>query len=199
MEGHRRGLARTKEIVDECLNIGVRHCTLWCFSTENWQRNQKEVNYLMHLLEEYLLRHVRELHEKGVKIVHIGRKDRLAPKIMNLFSKAEALTRDNSMLTLCLAIDYGGRDEIIRAIKKGIEKDLDFTEENFSLCLDTAGLSDPDLIIRTSGEQRLSGFMLWQSSHSELYFTETCFPDFTVPEFNKALEEYSLRNRTRGK
>lgn len=198
LEGHRQGLKRTKEIVDDCLNLGIKYCTLWCFSTENWQRDQKEVDYLMKLFENYLNKHTKKLHDKGVKIVHIGRKDRLPEKVMSLFREVEELTVENDSLTLNLAIDYGGRDEIIRAINRLPEKKGDWTEADFSLSLDTVGSPDPDLIIRSSGEQRLSGFLLWQSSYSEFYFTNTCFPDFTVAEFHKALEEYAQRNRTRG-
>lgn len=199
LEGHRQGLKRTKELVDECLKLGLKYCTLWCFSTENWQRDRKEVDYLMRLFEEYLLKHVKDLHEKGIRIVHIGRKDRLPKKLASLFQEAEDLTAKNTNLVLNLAIDYGGRDEIIRGIKSLVAKKQDFTESNFSLSLDTAGSPDPDLIIRTSGESRLSGFLLWQSAYSELIFTDTCFPDFDVVELHKALEEYSERNRTRGK
>jgi undecaprenyl diphosphate synthase len=199
LEGHRRGLERTKEMVDECLKLGVQVCSLWCFSTENWQRSQKEVSYLMRLFEEYLKEHVQELHAKGIKLVHVGRKDRLPKKVSTLFKEAEQLTVNNSQLTVNLCIDYGGRDEILRAIKRACQEGKShWTEEDFSLLLDTTGTADPDLIIRTSGEQRTSGFMLWQGAYSELYFTDTCFPDFAVDEFHKALQEYDLRNRTKG-
>ena len=198
-EGHRQGLKRTREIVDECLSLGIPHCTLWCFSTENWKRDQKEVDYLMKLFEEYLNNHVQELHEKGIRIHHIGRKDRLPKELQELFSSAEVLTQENTALTVHLAIDYGGRDEILRAVEKACAKGKSsWTEADFSLILDTAGSPDPDFIIRTSGEHRLSGFLLWQSTYSELYFTDTCFPDFGTEAFQKALDEYQSRKRSYG-
>ena len=198
LEGHRRGLEQTREIVDECLDLGIQHCTLWCFSTENWKRDKREVNYLMMLFEEYLQKHVDSLHEKGVCIHHMGRKDRLPKKVMRLFESAESLTRENTRLILNLAIDYGGRDEILRAVEKGIYQKIEWNEEAFSSLLDSSPSPDPDLIIRTSGETRLSGFMLWQSAYSELYFTETCFPDFSVKIFHEALNNYSQRKRSKG-
>ncbi len=199
LEGHRRGLQRTREVIDECLVLGIKSCTLWCFSTENWKRDQEEVDYLMRLFQEYLKKHVKKLHERGVRIRHIGRKDRLPAAVMDLFREAEQLTENNSQLTLQLAIDYGGQDEILRAVNKACESGKkDWKAEEFSLLLDTVGTADPDLIIRTSGELRMSGYLLWQSAYSEFYFTETCFPEFTVEAFHKALDDYSRRRRTRG-
>lgn len=198
-EGHRRGLARTREMIEECLNLGIGHCTIWGFSTENWKRGQAEVNYLMALFEEYLKEHVQALHEKKVRIIHLGRKDRIPSSVVKLLEWAENLTKQNSGLILNLAIDYGGRDEIIRAITGGIDRGItSFPPEIFSDLLDTKNSPDPDLIIRTSGEKRLSGFLPWQSAYSELYFTDICFPDFTVEEFHKALEDYARRKRNIG-
>ncbi len=199
LEGHRRGLQRTREVIDECLELGIQSCTLWCFSTENWKRDQEEVDYLMMLFEEYLKKHVKKLHQRGVRIRHIGRKDRLPTKVMKLFAEAESLSKNNTQLTLQLAIDYGGQDEILRAVNMACQQGKkDWNADEFSLLLDTAGTADPDLIIRTSGELRMSGYLLWQSAYSEFYFTETCFPEFTVEEFHKALKDYSRRQRTRG-
>lgn len=199
IEGHRRGLQRLREVIEECVVQKIPYLTLWAFSTENWNRSKSEVNLLMGLFQEYLENHVDELHQKGIKLVHIGRKDRLSQRIRDLFDQAEQLTANNSELTLHICVDYGGRDEILRAVYKACkEGKTDWTEADFSILLDTAGTPDPDFVIRSSGEQRLSGFMLWQCAYSELYFTDTCFPDFTVDAFQKALEEFSSRNRTHG-
>ena len=195
--GHREGLERSREIIEEARRLGIKYVTLWGFSTENWERSKREVSYLMELFEKYLRDNINELHSKGIRVVHIGRKDRLPKKLLRLFTEAEKLTGKNQDFTLILAIDYGGRDEIIRAIQK-IKKKESCTEEDFCVLLDTVNLPDPDLIIRTSGEIRLSGFLMWQGAYSELYFTKKCFPEFTVNEFHKALKEYEKRGRTYG-
>ncbi|MDP2690881.1 MAG: polyprenyl diphosphate synthase [bacterium] len=197
LEGHRRGLNRTREIIDECLKLEIAHCTVWGFSTENWNREETEVNYLMNLFVEYLKKHVMELDEKGVRIVHLGRKDRLPGKVVELLNEAEEQTRENSKLVLNLAIDYGGRDEILRAVKRAGKSEL--TEEELNSFLDTSNSPDPDLIVRTSGELRLSGFMLWQCQYAELYFTNACFPEFTVEKFHEALRDFEQRKRSIGK
>ena len=197
-QGHKKGLERSREIIEESRKLGIKYVTLWGFSTENWKRSKREVGYLMKLFENYLIDNIEELHSKGVCIVHIGRKDRLPKKLIQLFARAEKLTSKNQDFRLNLAIDYGGRDEIIRAIQK-IKKKERCTEEDFCVLLDTVNSPDSDLIIRTSGEMRLSGFLMWQGAYSELYFTKKCFPEFTVGEFHKALKEYSGRKRTRGR
>lgn len=198
LEGHRRGYARSKDVTDYCLEVGIPYCTFWAFSTENWKRERKEVDYLMRLLEEKLSEEIAEFQRKGIRFVHLGRKDRVPDTVRELLVRAEAETATNDRLTVCMAIDYGGRDEIIRAIQKGLQEESDWTDANFSLLLDTAGVPDPDLVIRTSGEQRLSGFLLWQCAYSELYFTETCFPDFDQNALQLALDEYSRRHRKFG-
>lgn len=197
-EGHRRGLQRTKEMIDECLKLGIPYCTVWAFSTENWKRSSTEVNFLMKLFREYLTLHVTSLFQKGVRIVHLGRKDHLPKSVVQLLNEAEKITAKNRRLVLQLAIDYGGRDELLRAFQKAKNEDIEITEENIGSLLDTAGSPDPDLVIRTSGEQRLSGFMLWQTAYSELYFTKKFFPEFTPAEFKLALEEFAARKRSFG-
>jgi len=197
-EGHRRGLQRTGDMIDECLKLGIPYCTVWAFSTENWKRSSTEVNFLMKLFREYLTHHLTSLYQKGVRIVHLGRKDHLPSSVLKLLTEAEKITHKNRRLVLQLAIDYGGRDELLRAIKTAQDNDVELDEKEFGLLLDTCGAPDPDLVIRTSGEQRLSGFMLWQASYSELYFTKKSFPDFTPQEFHLALEEFAARKRNFG-
>ena len=199
LEGHRRGYAQSKVVIEECLALGVTHVTFWAFSTENWKRERKEVDYLMRLLEEKLSEEIEEFQRKGIRFVHLGRKDRVPESVRKLLERAEETTRDNDRLTVCMAIDYGGRDEILRALQKACaEGKTDWTEADFSLLLDTVGVPDPDLIIRTSGEQRLSGFLLWQCAYSEFIFTDTCFPEFGVDAFHEALEEFQSRQRRFG-
>ena len=199
LEGHRRGYAQSKVVIEECLALGVTHVTFWAFSTENWKRERKEVDYLMRLLEEKLSEEIEEFQRKGIRFVHLGRKDRVPESVRKLLERAEETTRDNDHLTVCMAIDYGGRDEILRALQKACaEGKTDWTEADFSLLLDTVGVPDPDLIIRTSGEQRLSGFLLWQCAYSEFIFTDTCFPEFGVDAFHEALEEFQSRQRRFG-
>ena len=153
----------------------------------------------MRLLEEKLSEEIEEFQRKGIRFVHLGRKDRVPESVRKLLERAEETTRDNDRLTVCMAIDYGGRDEILRALQKACaEGKTDWTEADFSLLLDTVGVPDPDLIIRTSGEQRLSGFLLWQCAYSEFIFTDTCFPEFGVDAFHEALEEFQSRQRRFG-
>lgn len=196
--GHQAGFERSKEIIQESLRLDIEVVTLWGFSTENWKRSKREVDYLMRLFERYIISSVDTLHKKGIRIRHIGRKDRLPKYLMKLLQDAEKLTGKNSKMILQLALDYGGRDEILRALQKWKKPASILTEEAFSLLLDTADVLDPDLIVRTSGEIRLSGFLPWQGVYSELYFTRTPFPAFTVSQFHKALREYQRRKRNFG-
>jgi undecaprenyl diphosphate synthase len=196
--GHSEGIERSKELVEECLQLAIPYLTVWAFSTENWKRSKREVHYLMCLFERYFSEYAAEFQEKGIRFVHLGRKDRLPKSLARLLLKTETDTQSNRKLTLSLAIDYGGRDEILRAMQK-ISQKGGCSEKSFGVLLDTACLPDPDLIIRTSGEMRLSGFLLWQCAYSELYFTKKCFPEFTKMEFKKALKDFSVRRRNFGK
>lgn len=199
VEGHRQGVKRAEEIIGACLDQKISCLSLWAFSTENWKRDPEEVGALMGLLEHYLKKSTKKLHEKGIRFVHLGRKDRLPKGLLSLIHDAETLTIDNDQLRLQLCVDYGGRDEILRAVNKACKMDkTDWTEADFSLLLDTAGSTDPDLIIRTSGEQRMSGFLPWQGVYSELIFTDTCFPDFNTEHFSTLLEDYRKRHRSLG-
>ncbi|MBR6239643.1 MAG: isoprenyl transferase [Clostridia bacterium] len=204
--GHKEGVARVKELVRLASGLGIEALTFYAFSTENWKRPKEEVSVLMALLVEVLNREIAELHKNNVKLRIIGKKDGLSDTIRNKISEAEKLTENNTGLRLNIAFNYGGRDEIVRSFKKIAEKikstELsveDIDEKLISDNLDTSGIPDPDFIIRTSGEQRLSNFLLYQSAYSELYFPQVYFPDFGKDQFEIALKEYSNRNRRYGK
>ena len=204
--GHKEGVARVKELVRLASGLGIGALTFYAFSTENWKRPKEEVSVLMALLVEVLNREIAELHKNNVKLRIIGKKDGLSDTIRNKISEAEKLTENNTGLRLNIAFNYGGRDEIVRSFKKIAEKikrtELsveDIDEKLISDNLDTSGIPDPDFIIRTSGEQRLSNFLLYQSAYSELYFPQVYFPDFGKDQFETALKEYSNRNRRYGK
>lgn len=201
VEGHRRGVERVREIIDACLELEIKALTLYTFSLENWQRPQQEVGLLMQLLEYYLKAETSSMARKGIRFKAIGETWRLPGAIQKLISEAEALTANNSTMTLVAALSYGGRDEIVRAVKKAIASGMppeSITEESLGSLMDTSGLPDPDLIIRTSGEMRLSNFLLWQSAYSELYFTNTLWPDFSKGEFMRAIDDYGMRERRFG-
>lgn len=199
--GHKKGAERAMEIIKAASRRGIEALTLYTFSLENWQRPKKEISMLMKLLERYLMKEVRELKEGNIVFRAIGDSGRLPDRIRDLIRKAEDETSGNTGMRLNTALSYGGRDEIIRAVRKIIASGrgpVEITEESMSDSLDTAGLPDVDLIIRTSGEMRLSNFLLWQSAYSELYFTNVTWPDFTEEEFHRALNEYGMRNRRFG-
>ncbi len=201
VEGHRRGAERAKEIITASRKLGIGFLTLYTFSMENWQRPPDEVSTLMRLLEMYLRREFEDMVKNGIVYRAIGELWKLPGNIQSLIKDIEERTSKNKGMTLVTALSYGGRDEIIRAVKKAVHAGLnpeELTEESFSGLLDTAGLPPPDLIIRTSGERRLSNFLLWQSAYSEFYFTETLWPDFTEKEFMRALEDYGARERRFG-
>jgi len=190
--GHREGIFRVKEIVQAAAELGIEVITLFAFSTENWSRPQHEIKALMRFLQVYLDREVENLCRNNIKLRFIGRRDPLPPEVIRSLRQAEEKTKPNSGLTLVLAINYGSRQEIVDAIKamlkdcaRGTIDALRITEETLSSYLYTAGLADPDLLIRTSGEQRISNFLLWQLSYTELYFTDKCWPDFKKNDFLK--------------
>lgn len=200
-EGHRRGAERAKEIIRAADKLGLRYLTLYAFSMENWQRPKEEVSMLMKLLELYLRRELNGLIKDNVIFRTIGDGWKLPPNIQRLLRETEEKTSSNTGMTLITALSYGGKDEILRAVRKALHAGLkpeEINEESFSALLDTAGVPPPDLIIRTSGEKRLSNFLLWQSAYSELYFTDTLWPDFTEDEFKKALADYQRRKRRFG-
>jgi len=203
LEGHRKGLNNVQKIGDYCTKRGIKILTLYTFSTENWKRSKKEVSYLMKLLKESLnKKNIQKLHKKKIKLQIIGQKERLPQALQKRIKEAEKLTKNNKERILNLAVSYGGRPEIIQAVKNIIKKKIPankITEELINKNLWTAGLPYPDLIIRTGGAQRLSNFLTWQTAYSEFYFTKKYWPEFTEKDLNKALLDFSHRERRFGK
>jgi len=201
VEGHRQGAKRSKDIIQAAMDIGVDALTLYAFSLENWKRPRFEVSTLMELLELYLRNEISDLLEKGVVFRVIGNREKLPGMVRMLIEHTEALSSTNRGMTLVLALSYSGKDEIIRAIKRMAQRGYDLSnldESAFESNLDTAGLPPVDLIIRTSGEERMSNFLIWQAAYGELYFTETLWPDFTREEFLFAIHNYQQRERRFG-
>jgi len=203
--GHKRGAAQVKKIVKCCPPLGVDTLTLYAFSTENWKRAAHEVEGLMKLFRGYLSNNLVELKEKNVRVRFLGDPSPLSPDILVLMEKLRAITENNTGLNLNVAINYGGRDELVRAtksiiagVRSGALAPEDITEDTISAHLDTKGQDDPDLIIRTAGEMRLSNFMTWQSAYSEFAFIEESWPDFTREVFERALRIYEGRTRQFG-
>jgi len=201
IEGHRRGVERTKEVIEAAVDLGLRALTLYTFSTENWRRPSAEVTTLMKLLEIYLTKELEGLIKNDIVFRAIGEIQRLPEHIQRIIRIAEEKTSANRGMILAVALSYSGRDEILRAVKKvlaaGVKPD-ELTEEIFQSYLDTAGILPPDLIIRTSGEMRISNFLLWQAAYSEFYFTDTLWPDFSKDEFLLAIQDYQRRERRFG-
>ncbi len=199
--GHSNGVDSTTRIVKHCVARGVEYLTVYGFSIENWQRTD-EVPHLMRIFEDYARTQKTELVQNGVRVQIMGQIDRLPKSLRLALHELLETTKNNQKLTLTLCLSYGGRNEIVRAVQTLIEKGVkanDITEEVIGTQLDSQGIPDPDLIIRTSGEQRLSGFLTWQSSYSELYFTPTLWPDFDETELDKAITWYQERNRRGGR
>lgn len=203
--GHKRGATQVKKVVKCCPELGVKTLTLYAFSTENWKRAAHEVEGLMKLFRGYLANNLVELHGKNVRVRFLGDPSPLSPDILVLMEKLRSLTENNTGLQLNVAINYGGRDEIVRAVKamaskvKAGEMAIDaITEDTFSAHLDTREQNDPDLIIRTAGEMRLSNFMTWQSAYSEFAFLQESWPEFSPQVFDKALKDFHSRTRQFG-
>ncbi|HEY4493149.1 MAG TPA: polyprenyl diphosphate synthase [Candidatus Paceibacterota bacterium] len=197
-EGHKEGMERTKELLKAAPTMGVTHMTFWGFSTENWSRPAEEVGWLMSAFTRAVKELGKELIKNKTAFRHLGRKDRLDPKLLTSLTDLENKTAHFKDKTFSMALDYGGRDEIARAISKLDKQNKPTNEQTISEALDTVGLPDPDLIIRTSGEQRLSGIMPWQGTYAELYFTPLHFPDFTADQLALALADYGNRQRRFG-
>ena len=201
LAGHRAGVENLRGVITAGLKFGVKYLTFYAFSTENWNRPRDEVFGIMDLLAEFIDRETEPLHKEGVRILHIGHLDRLRPSLVEKIKYAIALTKDNRKITVQLAFNYGGRDEIATAVRKIVAagtKPEDVTEALISRNLFTAGIPDPDLIIRTSGEMRTSNFLMWQSAYAEWVFPNTFWPDFNEEVFREMLREYSRRNRRFG-
>lgn len=201
LAGHRAGTENLRRIITASVEFGVKYLTIYAFSTENWGRPREEVDGLMHILEDVIDKELAELDKEGVQLRHIGRLERLAPALQEKVQYAIELTKNNSKLVLNVAFNYGGRDEIIcaiqRIVREGIRPEA-ITAELVGDYLFTAGVPDPDLIIRTSGELRVSNFLIWQGAYSEWYVTPTYWPDFNKEEFHQALETFARRDRRYG-
>ncbi len=203
--GHHAGAKRVKEIVRACRPLGVKYLTIFGFSTENWKRTQTEVAGLMSLFRQYIRKEARALKGEGVRVRFIGDRVKLDDKLRALMDELEEITAENDGVHLTIALNYGGRDEVARATKRLAEDvqagrldPADVDEETLPKYLDTCVLPDPDLVIRTSGEARISNFLLWQSAYAEYEFIETLWPDFSKEEFRKLVDAYSARDRRFG-
>jgi undecaprenyl diphosphate synthase len=204
-EGHRQGVEAVRRTVKAALELGITHLTLFSFSSENWSRPKQEIHHLFGLMRRFVRRDLADLHKNGVKIRIIGTRLGLDDDILRLIDDAVGLTKDNTALHLTLAFNYGARDEIARAaarmaaaVAEGTLDAADITPERFGSYLDTADLPDPDLLIRTSGELRLSNFLLWQLAYSEFVFVDTYWPDFSRENLEAAIAEYQRRTRRFG-
>lgn len=197
--GHRQGLAALRRCVAACLDRGVRVLTVFAFSSENWNRPEDEVSGLMGLMGMALTREVPKLHEAGVRVYLIGDRESLKSKLRDGLTQAEELTCDNERLILNVCFNYGGRWDIVQAAARLHEQGLPFTEDNLSSAMAMSHVPDPDLIIRTGGEYRISNFLLWQSAYSELYFSDILWPDFDAAALDAAIEDYAQRERRFGK
>ncbi len=204
--GHKKGAERVKEVVQAAGELGVKYLTLYAFSTENWQRSPDEVNDLMDLLRQYLKSELSELQKNGVRIVFIGEREMLPADIRSSMRRLEDDTKNNAKMTVCIALSYGSRQEILQAVRKiatlakrGDIKPEEIDDKMFSDMLYTQEIPDPDLVIRTSGEQRLSNYLLWQVAYAEFYFSEVLWPDFDRAELEKIIENFNKRERRYGK
>jgi undecaprenyl diphosphate synthase len=201
MAGHRAGTENLRRIIEACIEFGIKYLTIYAFSTENWGRPTEEVQGLMRIFENVIDRELQELHDQGVRLRHIGRLDRVRPSFRKKVLHAMDYTKNNDRLILNIAFNYGGRDEIVCAIQSMIRdgvKPEDVSDNLVGQYLFTAGVPDPDMIIRTSGELRGSNFLIWQGAYSEWYFPAAYWPDFDRQELLKAIEEFGQRERRYG-
>ena len=205
IEGHRRGVKSVRIMVEECSRLGIEQLTLYCLSSENWKRPKKELDLLLHLLEQYVIEERSEIMRKNLRFSIIGRRDGLGPGVLREVQKTITCSSENTGMRLCLALNYGGRREMVDAVRaiarRAANGEIDpdqITEQCIQSHLYTAGMVDPDLVIRTAGEMRISNFMLWQISYSELWVTEKNWPDFRTPDLIDALKDFAQRDRRFG-
>jgi len=202
LEGHRRGYNKLKKVCDWSIESNIKILTVYAFSTENWNRAKKEVAYLFNLLETGLLKDIDEMHAKKIRMKFIGQIERLPESLQKLIKSAERKTKHNKKLLFQICISYGGRPEIVRAVQEIVKKKIpakNITEKTIDNHLWTAGIPHPDMIVRTSGEQRLSNFLTWQSAYSEILFIDTPWPAFSKTDLTQAVYEYNRRRRRFGK
>ena len=205
VEGHRRGVATVRSIVEQCSRLGLDQLTLYCFSSENWKRPPLELKLLMQLLEQYLIEERSEIIRQNLRFAVIGRSEGLGEGVLQEIERTRDVSRDNTGMRLCLAVNYGSRSEIVdatRAIAREVAEgrlDPDSIDEAiFASHLYTNGMSDPDLVIRTAGEMRISNYLLWQISYAELWVTDKCWPDFTTDDLHAAFQDFAARDRRFG-
>ena len=199
--GHQAGVKTVRRVVEDASEMGVKCLTLYSFSTENWSRPKSEIAALFSLLREYVEQDLEKLHERGVKIRVLGSKEGLKPDLISLINRVQTTTAENRKFQLNIAFNYGGRDEFLRATKRAIadgHTEESLTSDVLESYLDTAGLPDPDLVIRTSGEMRISNFLLWQAAYAEFVFTDVLWPDFTRADLEAAISDYQHRDRRFG-
>jgi undecaprenyl diphosphate synthase len=196
--GHRQGVETLIKTVRACSEIGIKHLTVYAFSTENWNRPEQEVTYLMNLLEEYFIGLDKKLRKRNIKLKVIGEKNRLSEKLLSIINEVQENTKNNTGMVFNIAFNYGSKDEIINAVKNMVNDKVLITKENLDQYLYTSESGNVDLLIRTSGEQRISNFLLWQIAYAEFYFTDVHWPDFKENELEKALEAYQNRDRRFG-
>jgi undecaprenyl diphosphate synthase len=197
-DGHKEGAKRVRDITEHCAQIGIEYLTLYAFSTENWSRPKLEVEYLMKLLNDYLENELKTYMNNNIRFETIGELSRFSKKLQKTIEKVKLQTQNNTALTQVLALNYGSRDEIIRAINSLVNENKKITENSISQSLDTGKFPDVDLLLRTSGEVRLSNFLLWQCAYSEMFFTQTNWPDFTPTELDQIIKDYMHRERRFG-
>ncbi|MCL4535603.1 MAG: polyprenyl diphosphate synthase [Bacteroidetes bacterium] len=202
VEGHRAGTRNIRTVLQACTDFGIQVLTIYAFSTENWNRPVEEVKGLMSILMEVITEESEEMHRQGARLCHLGRTDGLSPEMCAAIHRATELTKNNTRITLNVAFNYGGRAEILDAVKRILREGVDpseLTEEKFSHYLYTGDQPDPDLVIRTASEMRLSNFLVWQAAYAEYYSTPTYWPDFGREELQKALAAYNKRERRFGR
>lgn len=204
-EGHRRGVTSVRTIVEEAARLGIEQLTLYCLSSENWKRPKRELDFLLRLLEQYVIEERSEIMRQDLRFAMIGRQAGLTAGVLREVQKTLDLSRNNAGMCLCLAVNYGSRSELTDAVQQiareaaaGTLKPDDISEETISQHLYTSGMPDPDLVIRTAGEMRISNFLLWQISYAELWVTDKCWPEFRRPDLIAALKDYAARDRRFG-
>lgn len=205
IEGHRRGVASVRRTVEECARLHIEQLTLYCLSSENWKRPRHELDFLMHLLEQYMIEERSTIMEQGIVVRIIGRRDGIPDHVLREIDKTIEMSSANAGTRLCLAINYGGRSEMVDAVQRlaakvaaGTLAPDEITEQTLSDHLYTAGMPDPDLMIRTAGEMRISNFLLWQISYAELWVTQLCWPEFQVTDLHQAIRDFAARDRRFG-